>query len=888
MDQTRQEVNLSPADADHWQAQPDYQFKAETMSPDYKDEEPLVPGLDRVKRDNTQFVFDAYDCSNPVSIEDVGHAITTNCVSEVKTGTTTVNASYQLLQVERTREAKGYSCSVAMTQTNSYCGVYDHQTAVNRDEVYNVPFYVSPAECRVMQTTKKYIDPQKKVHELIEGATTPIQYFHKGRSWIASNGEGKCTGEQYFFNDAPQESAVVSIHMSITLLQENYMYSKEQIVAQTANVRLPCPPHQGECHTLTATYVWSANSMREDCDLSVARPVVSGYDATSPLGDTVFMSTDESLVRVIKKHSESRCGRVVYSTEYPELFLYPLSSPHQFTKKIEPQTMSTVTFVKNRDSFLYHHLADTVLEEFNRVMNHDCQRQQTISRMSFWMQHKDPGATTWLIGNGIFGTSAGEVIYQYQCAHLLVRGRETVGCYQAMPVQLTTELREAEKARQIALSQDLKRKISLGMGADGPIPSHLEPTLNYDEPLFLEPLTRRLTHIGIPTPCARHFASKYKNTHGGWVSSSEQIQTTTAPKLPSDDDERKSALRADKRPNVANGGIYDKASLDAMEEYQDFSRTQAGIAATLVRQTIHSNGYRPGGPIRAGDMFGDYPDPNPFTGIWAALMKFLKEFGEVSSVLISLYIIVRLALKVIEWGYSLFVLRDIHGCSKALCWIPFISMFLIKAYKKSDFASEERLRRHKKQIDRVAKKVARRGYAHVTPTDYLVINPEAKPLETSGGQAGAPMITPRPEAPSYNPDFADLPYEEDPLPEPPREIDGSRTLTGSELKDAFKEIHQATRIEDSRSPKISHPMSSTIPGTYPTSSMMPPAMPLMEWVTLSSGKQIRVNSSPSMSSFQRDPSSALPRTAAALPNDYESPNQMQHGSRVYPGLKETI
>ncbi|CAM6055103.1 unnamed protein product [Sphagnum tenellum] len=118
VDQTRQEVNLSPADANHWQARPDYQFKAETMSPDYREEEPLVQGVDRVKRDNTQFVFDAYDCSNPVSIEDVGHAITTNCVSEVKTGTTTVNASYQLLQVERTREAKGYSCSVAMSSIN--------------------------------------------------------------------------------------------------------------------------------------------------------------------------------------------------------------------------------------------------------------------------------------------------------------------------------------------------------------------------------------------------------------------------------------------------------------------------------------------------------------------------------------------------------------------------------------------------------------------------------------------------------------------------------------------------------------------------------------------------------------------------------------------------
>ncbi|CAM6054990.1 unnamed protein product [Sphagnum tenellum] len=73
--------------------------------------------------------------------------------------------------------------------------------------------------------------------------------------------------------------------------------------------------------------------------------------------------------------------------------------------------MSVITFVKNLDAFLYNSLADAVLDEFNRVMNFDCQRQHTIAKMSFWMQHKDPGAITWLIGEGIFGTSAGEVVY---------------------------------------------------------------------------------------------------------------------------------------------------------------------------------------------------------------------------------------------------------------------------------------------------------------------------------------------------------------------------------------------------------------------------------------------------------------------------------------------
>jgi hypothetical protein len=275
--------------------------------------------------------------------------------------------------------------------------------------------------------------------------------------------------------------------------------------------------------------------MRDNCDLSIAR-TVTGLETTSVSGDTVFMSTDDTMVRVIRKHTESRCGRAVYATDYPELFLYPLSGPKIFSKKVEPHTMSIITFVKNLDAFLYNSLADAVLDEFNKVMNFDCQRQHTIAKMSFWMQHKDPGAITWLVGEGIFGTSAGEVVYQYRCAHVQVRGRETKGCFQALPVDLAHDVMEAERSRQEALAQSLKRNMNLGHTAES-LPPQLEPTLNYNEPLYLEPLTRRLTHVGIPTPCYPPFAPKYKNIHGGWVSSSRQIQTTTAPKLPSDDDE---------------------------------------------------------------------------------------------------------------------------------------------------------------------------------------------------------------------------------------------------------------------------------------------------------------------------------------------------------------
>ncbi|CAM6054991.1 unnamed protein product [Sphagnum tenellum] len=180
----------------------------------------------RTKRDNSPFLFDAYDCSNPVTIEDVGHSITTNCAAEVKTGFTTVNASYQLLQVERTRAAQGYTCQAVMTQTNSYCGVYDHQTKNDRDEVYNIPYYISPTDCRTMHQLKKFIDPKGRVHDLIEGSPNRVQYFLKGRSYL-DGGELKCIGEQYFFRDALQGSRC-GVHTPAAHPDEGRLHVRER------------------------------------------------------------------------------------------------------------------------------------------------------------------------------------------------------------------------------------------------------------------------------------------------------------------------------------------------------------------------------------------------------------------------------------------------------------------------------------------------------------------------------------------------------------------------------------------------------------------------------------------------------------------------------------
>ena len=86
------------------------------------------------------------------------------------------------------------------------------------------------------------------------------------------------------------------------------------------------------------------------------------------------MSTDKSLVRFVKKEAVSMCGRIVYKTNYDNLYLsaYPSSNP--ITRQTEVESRSTSTYVRNRDDYLYHNTLGMIEQEFQGVLTNDCQR----------------------------------------------------------------------------------------------------------------------------------------------------------------------------------------------------------------------------------------------------------------------------------------------------------------------------------------------------------------------------------------------------------------------------------------------------------------------------------------------------------------------------------
>jgi hypothetical protein len=660
--------------------------------------------------------FLAYDCSKPYDIKDVSYSEGTHCVVNSKIDKRT-NITYQVLQKERYRTAPGWSCSVTRTQTVHYCGVYDHQTYFGDRSYYNIPHEITTESCRRMWKELFYFDPMGNRHDVWRNKVNSIYYSEKGNSYL-SGGEISCTGEDYVLPDSKVvvHQAQVSVHLVITLQEEKFQYDETGVTVHKSQIKLPCEIEREKCATATATYLWEMPA--DKCPLAVVN-VVTGLEVTNTAEQKVFMSLDGSLTRYILKDTEPECERIVIGTNAPGWYLYPTTSPKPFTRHVDPGTISSTDLAMNRDDYLFNYLADAIQQEYGYVLASDCRRQGELDRLSYWIQLKNPGATTWLVSEDIFGTSSGEVIYQYRCNPVPVIARETPVCYQALPVE------------RIPTIPDRKTSTTTETPSEDIIAAGIE-TLD-DRPLFMEPLTRRLTHQGIEIPCVSKFASKWKNVNDGWMSHLKSLHSSNPPQLPSDLGERRlHALDPKNRPQAGQGGLYKQEDIDAMERYMDLPRATTALGVNLVGQANLERLDK--GPLNPEDLFPNFQDPRKWMqGLWGRFVTFLHEWGEAASVLVSIYIIVKLGILLFGWGYNLFILRDIHGCGRILCWVPFISYFLMRTYRDSPYGMEARAARVQRRNQKIQDKATAKGTTATTTNNegYLPVNQIAPPNEYS-------------------------------------------------------------------------------------------------------------------------------------------------------------
>ena len=580
-----------------------------------------------------------YDCSEPRGVLD--RALNSDdlmCDTQHRHIAMEKNVTYQLLVRETNQRFKGWRCEIRDSRSVHYCGNYDHQTAYERLNYRKLPLHMDPMDCRLMVDRKEYQDPKGKKHTINKGGVTLVFYEEIGTTWATgttpdSTSEIECQGGKWEIDGLHFTDMIVTHQLRITVVKEEYHAEDGQVTALTDGTRIPCGPSAGACQTAEATYLWKVP--KETCEMAVSK-VVTGVVATDEEGEQVFMSTDNSLVRLVFTQTESHCGRIIQATNYDNFYLAKLPHPMPFSRKLEASSISLSTYVNNRDDFLFNHMADILDAELGNVLRHNCRQRMKDRRKHYFLQHNIPGLVTYTLGNGTFATSAGEALYFYQCQPVLVRGVTAAHCYDALPVQLMVKDDDTNTIDDVT---------------DFPT-------------LFLEPLTRRLTTSAAQIPCSSTFRSKYQLQNYRWISADPHLRETVDPAALAAPD----TMRIEIPRNIdwSKGGLYKQDELKKLETIIEMPRQREAMSWKIL-EPFHG-GTLPGGPLRADQVFPHMASVDYYGGFIARFLSFLDRFGEGSAILVALYVIWKGINALIAWLYGGVHFFKAFGCDPKLLW----------------------------------------------------------------------------------------------------------------------------------------------------------------------------------------------------------------------------
>ena len=566
----------------------------------------------------------------------------------------TKNATIQVIQREEGIDVQGLICTLVDTKRTVQCGTFDHTTPYRPKDYTMLPLPLDSNACkRLLAGT--YTDPSGgSIPRLAPNAVHVHRWSESGRTWI-NNGEVECEGDTYTSPDGSSFTTDMVIDHEWHLLVRNatFRYKEGKLASLTDNTRLEdCSYEEGSCSTATASYSWEYKP--KWCPFAETR-TVSGLIATDNSGNEVFISNDGSLIRLVLFEDVYACDRRIRRTNYENIFVNQDQLNRPFERHVAANEVSIVTYVNNRDEFLVHHMLHRIDEEFNAVFYNGCKERQRFARMNFFLQHKNPGLTTYFLGNGTFATSSGEVLYYYTCQEVKVYPVHSDRCFDALPV--TTDTPAPIPRDQWDSTPDLVDSA---------------PTL------FLEPLTHRLTHTASKIPCTSSMQPLYMTAKRQWIAMTETGRIRDA-NPPTTADGYADARRVLGNIDWSKGGLYQARDLKEMEDLIEMPRLRNALSYTLGRQAIYHNGQS---TLRPEELF---PNMNPVDWIYKAYGKvvwFFTLWGNIAAIALSIYCLYHLILKLLESCYGGRILHAHHGITGYLLYACCPTMFLFRWYGK--------------------------------------------------------------------------------------------------------------------------------------------------------------------------------------------------------------
>lgn len=610
----------------------------------------------------------AWDCDQPLNIQDSTFADGLNPCHKRKTGLikpVKQNRTFQLLHSEEKRRFTGHKCVLTKAQRAYYCGMHHHVTMDETLTYTEAPLRMSVADCRraildgkwspAGNTPGREFSVQVPGHNRFKVEVAGKSYRHNGGLY--------CEGGTFAIRDDDRRPGQVSHYHNMVVIQEYRLIIEEEdfladpdenlIVAKNSGTILKCKLREAGCATDMTTYYWTESG--NWCDLAYVKQIRASTWKQNvdddPEMEEILMSQDESLVRLVLKDRVPKCGRMVYSTNMGGIYLLDLTNGadgNQFKREIHAGEVRISDYVRNRDALLYNKLIDLLEEEYHYVNKKICEASFQNGKTQFWLKHSSPGIVNYMHDNGTFSTTAGEVVYTYQCRPVEVYARNMPDCYQALPV------------------------------------------IHEGQARFIEPLTHLITEFGIKQPCSSKFNPKYQLANGDWVQATPGIAPAKDPVpdfIPNRyGNETWEALNEARKVDFIKGGLYNPEILKSMRAYRESSRSKEALSYALSHQyrpqpQFHSpqNFY---GAIEPYELFDSVvPNVSWITRLFGGIWDGIYWYADAWSIVMSLIMGFQFFSNCCGVSYRCFELRKIFGWSKQL-FAAFCPMALfMRAYR---------------------------------------------------------------------------------------------------------------------------------------------------------------------------------------------------------------
>ena len=577
--------------------------------------------------------LDAYDCTIPVDITDTSFHIDSECTTKTPADEPAVK-QFQLLHEEQYRTIRVKRCQIERTRLSFFCGKYDHQTYVPELSEYNLRDAPSIAECGKWHSTKSYTNNWGHEVPLRINRPNSIHQYLTGDGYVDNSGpdwgQYRCIGAKTSINGRELPQTVTAEHLQITLTETDMRIhiATGAITIPETSTQLPCTANDNGCRTQYATYTWTYDD--DYCTIKLATTFAATVQQIDD--NQIITSTDDTLIRLVKTKPLSRCGRVIYATNYQHTFLYDASSPDLFTDKTDPTQTNLFNMIANRDDYLYHELVDKLQKQFQTSSSTACKANINKIKRAFWLTFTSPGFSTYMAGNGTFVTPAGEVLYSYKCRQTTVVPAPTSHCFDALPVYEITS----------------------------------NYSISTNTLWYLEPITHKLTTIAVQIPCSKHFMPKYQTLSKSWLMMTPAIMKATPPKSIKYDlqDYRSPSF---KTIDFTSRGLYSKADIDKLQEYLAFPKKRDALTYQLTRQ-IQTANYN-----KALTPFAMFPD---FMGhgtslrsrFLSAIVKFFSTWGAIASIFMGIYTLTCLIITIVRTTLAINLLRSSTSLCKSVFW----------------------------------------------------------------------------------------------------------------------------------------------------------------------------------------------------------------------------